>query len=211
LGITPSAAVAALGAAIEALQLAHVAVSAEWRAQLLMVVMEGYSAGRDERVTAALKQAAVQGQVSFLLAPRCHVGFLAGPLEPEGVESVLEELARSLLRSNAQSSVLDLSRLQGPLAEATARALVGYCLSARALGASVILSGAAPELLALLARFDLAAAGATVAGSFAEALRAALDRAGHTIGRPRPRWIRALLALARGSLTEREREARQRA
>src|SRR5690606_2409428 len=108
-GATPSAALGLLSAIVAGLEAGAVTVPPPLQRELCMVVVEGYSQGRDERVTRELKRAARDGQVRVRLAPRCHAAFLGGPLDPETLEEVLDGFARELLRGDARSCLLVIS------------------------------------------------------------------------------------------------------
>jgi hypothetical protein len=192
LGATPSAALSLLEAIVQSLVAAGVQVTERWRRDLSMVAVEGYSAGRDERVTRELKQAALRGQVGFLLAPRSYAGFLAGALDADDVEHVLEDWARTLLRCDAQSCLLDVSRLECAAFEQAARAVTGFCVTAQSLGVSVLLFAARGELRQTLLAVGLARSGATLVDEFDEALALALSAVGSEITHRRLRWARGL-------------------
>lgn len=138
LSATPSAALALVGALTEALAGAGVALDEGSRRELEIVVLEGYCAARDERVTAELRRVAADCQVSFLLAPRCLAFFLAGRHEADDLRPTLEAMGRRLLREDARSCLLDISGL-GALDEELARAVGHFCAGAATLGVATFL------------------------------------------------------------------------
>lgn len=187
LGATPSAAMGLASAIVASLQAGGVPVSPAFQRELGMVVVEGYSQGRDERVTRELKQAARAGQVCVRLAPGCHAAFLSGPLEPEALEEVLDGLARELLRDDARSCLLDVSRLTSE-PESAARLVINFAHMARSLGARVLVCAKPGSLVSELERLGLSDGGAELASDFESSLHAALHAAGCALTTRRRRW-----------------------
>ncbi|MFT3922649.1 MAG: hypothetical protein QM778_08960 [Myxococcales bacterium] len=192
LGATPTAALALLQALFAALSEEDSALSSELEMRCQVVVLEGYCAGRDERVTAELRASVAKHQVSLSLAPRCRYLALAGPLELDALEQVLDEAARDFLRDDALACLLDVSRLDGWPSERMARALLEFCLACRALGGSVVMVGLGAELHGELQRLGMSGDSVAVAASFAVGLAQVLDSAGHELRPSRSRWAKSL-------------------
>ena len=197
LGATPTAALA-LARAIEGALLEHgVLRSNQEREHLEIVVVEGYSAGRDELREETLRHLAADTQVWFALAPRCYVICLAGSHHPEQLDQSLDGIARALFRADARAVVLDLGRLVAD-DEDSARSLVSFVHTLRGLGADVLLCGAGTGLGAWFERLRLAQSGVERCDSFGAALTRALALCGYEL-RSRGRF---------GDLMERVRSPR---
>jgi hypothetical protein len=191
LGATPSAALHLLAALGGALSAGGAGPAEDLRAELAMVLMEGYCAGRDERVTQELRLDLSRAQASFLLAPRCRCVLLSGTLESEVLERVLEGVARELLHDDALSCLIDATRMRCAPGEHAPRALVDFLLTCRSLGVCPVLAGASPEVLRGI---EVWASGREpeLARDFPEALRLALARASQEL-RPARAGLRRLL------------------
>jgi len=194
LGATPSAAMAVLAAMVIALNEQGVELTADFQGRLQLVLFEGYSAGRDERVSADLRESVARSQVALRLAPRCRYVALSGPLDIDALESTLDERAREFLRDDALVCLLDLSRMDCPPVELCARAVLEHCLACKSVGGSVIVTGVAPELLAALRALGFSHETATLADDFASGLRMALQVAGSELRPVRVGWTKALFA-----------------
>lgn len=194
LGATPTAAFVVLRAIVSALTGAGVQLSASLRDELNMVLLEGYCAGRDERVSAELRASVARNQVSVLLAPRCRFVALAGPFEVEALEQVLDEAAREFLRDDGVSCLLDVSRLDCQPPVRSARALLEFCLACRAVGGSVVLVGLQPELARELHELGLSERVAQLAETFGQGLTQALAHAGQEVRPLRGSWAKGLFA-----------------
>jgi hypothetical protein len=192
LGATPSAAFVVLRALVTALSSAGLEPSAEFREQLNMVLIEGYCAGRDERVSSELRASVARSQVSISLAPRCRYLAPAGPLEVEALEQVLDEAARAFLRDDGVSCLLDVARLESQPTERVARALLEFCLQCRSVGGSLVLTGVSPELTVELRTLGLSNDVALVVHTLAEAMSQVLALAGHELRPLRAGWAKAL-------------------
>lgn len=194
LGATPTAALVVLRAINAALTATGVELCAEFREELNMVLLEGYCAGRDERVSADLRASVASSQVSLALAPRCRLLAPAGPLEVEALEQVLDEAAREFLRDDGVSCLLDVSRLHCHPSAHTARALLEFCLACRAVGGNLVLVGGGTELMSELRALGFSERVAVVAESFAQGLTQALAAAGQELRPLRGGWTKALFA-----------------
>jgi anti-anti-sigma regulatory factor len=197
LGATPTAALALARAIEGALLDQGVERSNQEREHLEIVVVEGYSAGRDELREEKLRRVAADTQVWFALAPRCYVICLAGSHHPEQLEQSLDAIARALFRADARALVLDLSRLLAD-DEDSARSLVSFVHTLRGLGADVLLCGADPALAVWFENLRLAQSGVERCDSFGAAQARALALCGYEL-RPRGRL---------GDLMERVRSPR---
>jgi hypothetical protein len=188
LGATPSAALGLLAALLEGLASVGHRVAPGERDQLAMVLLEGYCVGRDERVTRGLKRANTDGQVWLRLAPRCYAGFLAGAVEADAAEQVLDAWARALLQHDARSCVLDVTRVQADHPEPPARPVVSFCHTAFSLGVGVHLVRPHPELFSALVEVGLYESRATVFDSFEAALAAGMRAVGYALSGRRRGW-----------------------
>jgi hypothetical protein len=192
LSATPTALVAlseALFAALDAAGFAHDA-SFDWRLRVL--AHEGYSAGRDERLSAENAHMLSASQVLTVLAPRCVFAFLSGRHEPERLAPVLDELGRIALRQDAASCLVDLSRLELDREE-IARVVFDGLGTVASLGVVPVIHCPRPEAAAHVERFAAAAHGALFVPDFLEAVQAALEAAGHEL-KPRRRWGKDLFS-----------------
>jgi anti-anti-sigma regulatory factor len=190
LGATPSAAPALARGVVSALEAAACQLSAAQRDDLLLVALEGYAAGRDERRARELCRDGADDQVSCELAPGCFAIFLAGAPAGERLEPLLDELSRRLFRADARSLLLDLSRLSD-LDEEGARALLHFGATLGGLGTQVFLCGA-ERLDAWRERLGLPELGAHSEARFEAARDAALGAAGYELRRTRGRareWL----------------------
>jgi hypothetical protein len=194
LGATPSAALAVLRAIVAALAGAGFETAAVDREQLTMVLLEGYCAGRDERVCGDLRASVVRSQVSFALASRCRYVAVAGPLDADALEQVLDGAAREFLRDDGVGCLVDVSRLDVHPNERVARALLEFFLQCRAVGGNLVLTGAAPELVRELRALGLSDTVALVVDDLAEAMTQVLAWSGHELRPLRPSWTRLLFA-----------------
>jgi hypothetical protein len=197
LGATPAVALTLAQAIVAGLRSVDVPVERSLEDDLGVVAVEGYSAARDELVTRELRESAARHQVAVPLGPRCVGIFLAGRHEESDLAPTLDGLARDLLRADAQSCLLDLSRL-APIDEELARALGRLCAHATTLGICTVVYGADAALRAQFARWSLTGATTQFVDDYELAQTRVLTAAGLVMG-PRRRWTR-LFFPARGAL-----------
>lgn len=177
LGATPTASLALARAAIAALKSAGLALTEGCLDDLMMVAVEGFSAGRDEQRERTLRAIAGESQVLTQLAPHCFALYLAGSLLSEQLERVLEDWARQLFRADARGVLLDVSRLH-EAGEDPARALVGFASTLQGLGATLSLYEPSDRFDAWFKRLELDARGARQTRDPGVALARALAAAG---------------------------------
>ncbi len=194
LGATPTAALVVLRAMVTALEDAAIAPGPSLRDELTMVLLEGYSAGRDERMSADFRARLMRSQCSLRLAPHCCYFAPSGPLDPEALEHVFEEAAREFLREDGRACLLDLARLVAPSREDTARPVLEFCLQCRAVGGVVFLTGATAELSQELRALGLSDEVAEIVGDFAAAMTRVLAACGLELRARRGNWTKALFA-----------------
>ncbi len=140
LGATPTA-VLALQNALEAGLLAGDAqLEPRAAAQLSIVILEGYVAGRDERITRELRLAAVTGVALVPLVPNAFALILAGRFDPDDLTPRVEEMERELLRNDARALLLDVTRLVY-VSDEVPRILCGLLATARSLGVQSFVCG----------------------------------------------------------------------
>ena len=149
LGITPTAALSIAPALADALSVAEHKVTEGVRGTLQMVSMEGYVAGREERLLREGAERAAGALTWTTLAPRCLALWLAGEHEPEALRSVADDFGRELLRQDAASCLVDVTRLSEPTLE-RAREVMGVAHTARTLGVACFLVGASAAWQRLL-------------------------------------------------------------
>jgi hypothetical protein len=153
----------------------------------MIVCLEGYSAARDERVTGELRQAIATRQVAIKLGPRCIGIYLAGSHEEPELSPTLDRLARELLRDDARSCLLDVSRLD-PIDDELARALGRFCGHAATLGVCTFVFGASASLREQFVSWSVASVTAFV-DDYELAHAQALAAAGLAL-RARRNWAR---------------------
>jgi len=141
--------------------------------QIALVILEGYVAGRDERITRELRRAAVAGLALLPLAPQAFALVAAGHLDADELSPGLEEIERALLRSDARALVLDLTTLRYD-GDDVPRLFCGLLSTSRSLGVRSFVCGfevhaPAPWLAAGFGTVDL-----TRVTSFDQALALAL-------------------------------------
>ena len=196
LDATASVAVALPEAIAHALDAVGVALEPSLRHDLAIVAVEGYCAGRDERATQKLRRAGAEQQVLLRLGPGCCIIVLSGRHEQAELEPTLEGFARSLLRDDLRSCLLDVSRLVVEDDE-LARALGRFCLQAATLGVRTAVFGTSSLLRAQLATWTAADALTSCVDDYDRALRQTLTAAGLLL-RPRRRWTRLFLPARSG-------------
>ena len=176
LGATPTTGLVVAEALVHALSEQGVPVAEEGARALLSVLVEGYSAGRDEAVAASFHDRLLQSQTWLELAPGC-VGVFLGPLHDVlALQQLFGDVARYLLRAGTQACVLDLARVAEP-PEEVLREVAGFCLTAASLGVVTYACGVSEPGLSTLERFG-GPEGVTSCDSFGQAFAQALDRAG---------------------------------
>lgn len=195
LGATPGASLTLLEAVCAAVREAGVEIDAPIAAELTTVMVEGYCAGRDERVTRELRQVAAESQVAHELGPGCLAIFLAGLHAEPDLTPTLEQLARELLRRDAKSCLLDVTRLSG-IDEDVARAIGRFCVHAASLGVATFVAGAPGWLRQQLANWGIGSGATSFVDGAERAQTLALTAAGLSL-RPRRRWVRLLFPLPR--------------
>lgn len=190
LAATPGVALALVQALVAALDQTGLRLTSQAEEQLKLVSVEGYSAAREERDHAELRQRAAHGQVAFTVAPGCEVVCLVGDHAASDLVPALDELARDLLRRDAKSCLLDLSRL-AIRHEELARAVGHFCAVLATLGIALFLVGASSELRDQFERWSIARGASLFVDDRAAALPLALAAAGFEL-RPLRRWARLL-------------------
>lgn len=196
LDATASVAVSLPEAIAYALQAVGVALEPSLLHDLAIVAVEGYCAGRDERATQKLRRRAAEQQVALRLGPRCCVIALAGQHDEADLEPTLENFARTLLRNDVRSCLLDVSRLT--VEEDDVARLVGrFCLQAATLGVQTIVFGASFSLRAQLASWTAEDHLTSCVDDYDRALGQMLSAAGFLL-RPRRRWTRLFLPARSG-------------
>lgn len=196
LGATPAAALVLVHAITQALRSVGVRLLDEGAVALSIVAMEAYTQGHDERLTRELRRAAADTQVVVELARGVHGVFLAGVHDEPDLTPMLEQAARELLRDNAKSCLLDLSRLRVD-DEDLARGIGRFIASAVTLGVATFVFGATPELQSRLSEWGLRDDGPLLfVHEYERAHTLALAAAGQQI-RPIRGWLRRFAGLAR--------------
>lgn len=194
LGATPTAALTLVPALAHALGPGGASLA---DGPLTALCMEGYVAGREERIREEAVQIARDAAPLGMLAERCAGLFLGGQLTAEAIAELVDRLGSLMLRSDAAAAVVDVGRLRSPDRERAAE-VVAADGTARMLGARCVFVGLEPWLAELgpdaldrdllLREPDLASG-----------LRHALDLAGISLRAQRtlPGRLRAFLARGR--------------
>ncbi|HEY6877794.1 MAG TPA: hypothetical protein VI299_07230 [Polyangiales bacterium] len=196
LGATPGVALSLVESIGEAMSEVGIALPPERKNELLLIAFEGYCAARDERATRLLREMAAERQVATELAPGCVAIFLAGSHDEADLGPTLERFARDLLRGDARSCLLDLTRLVLPIDEDVARALGRFCAQAATLGVCSFVVGAPASLRAQFERWSVSGGPILLVDDPAQARSLALTAAGHEL-RPVRRWPRWFLPARR--------------
>lgn len=154
LGATPTVCLVLARAVVLALRSEGIELSPASIDDLMVVAVEGYSAGRDELRERSLRASAERSQVLFPLAAHCYFACLADNLLPDQLERILDDFARQLFRAEARVVLLDISRLDEP-GEDAARALVSFLRTLDGLGVELWLHESAPRFAAWFAKLEL--------------------------------------------------------
>jgi hypothetical protein len=186
LGATPTAALGIVPALFTAL--GRQPTERELTA-LQALSLEGYVAGREERLVEEAARAAMEATPIVEVAPRCIAAFFAGLHEPEALGEIVERLGSLALRTDAAAVVVDVSRLLDPTPERAAEVL-GADAAARMLGATCVFAGIGPWLEAAR-RTGVDERLIVSEPDFPSALKRALAAAGLAI-RPTSRWRKLL-------------------
>jgi len=189
LGATPGAAIAIVEAVCAALREVGAALDPALVSELSVVVVEGYCLGRDERITRELRETSAQSQVAIELGRGCIAIFLGGLHAECDLAPELERHARELLRADAKSCLLDVSRLVR-IDEELARALGRFCAIAGQLGVTTFVVGASAWLREQFAGWPLVRDAATFVDEYDRAQALALAAAGLHL--KRRRWARLI-------------------
>jgi hypothetical protein len=196
LGATPGVVLLISDGLARALREVGIALSADHAGELAVVAVEGYCQARDERVTRELRAIAASSQVACWLGPRCMGVFLAGMHDECDLTPVLERFARDLLREDARSVLIDVSRLRSD-DEEIARALGRFCGSAATLGLATFVFGATSALQAALEGWLGKSGSSVFVDDYQRAHGLAMAAAGLRINRLR-RWLGLITARPQG-------------
>lgn len=183
-GLTPTAALSLAPALGEALDEAGHDVTEAVTTTLQMVSMEGYVAGREERLLAESVDRAAGALGYVELSPGCMALLLAGLHDPQSLRLVGDDFSRQLLRRDVRACVVDIARLQEPSAERAAE-LLAVVHTAATLGVRSWVAGDRERWAHVLSDARLDAAEAQWAASFKDALPRALSAAGWHLRRER--------------------------
>lgn len=180
LGVTPTAALALVRALSAALESVGSPVGAEFTAVVAALVMEGYVAAREERLSNLSAAQAADALPTLRLAPKCLALVLSGEHEPERLRDVVDRFGRALFAADARACVVDLSGLRRPSAPLAAEAFAAD-VAARMLGVTCIFCGVSPAWLdaAKAARVPLEVL--ALEPTFEVALARALELAGYAL------------------------------
>jgi len=140
LGATPAAALGLCRGIEAALKGAEQPLAASAVDQLALVILEGYVAGRDERVTCDLRRASVEGLALLPIAPPAFALVVAGHFQADDLWPRLEEIERELLRADARALALDVRSLRYE-GDDVPRLFCGLLITSRSLGVSAFVCG----------------------------------------------------------------------
>jgi len=183
LGATPTAALAIVPALRAALEASSVALSPRVERALAAVCIEGYVAGREERIVREAADRAARTQTIVRVAPRCLALFLTGEHEAEALHAITDRLGRSLLADGAEVCVVDITGLERADPSCAAE-VFAVDVTARMLGTLAIFTGVTDEWrrAAESARVPLELL--TMEPSFEAGLKRALQRVDLEIRKP---------------------------
>lgn len=186
MGATPAASLGLCRGIELGLQIGGSTLSAAALEQLSQVILEGYVAGRDERVTADLRRAAVESLALLPLGQQAFALVVAGRFASEDLAPRLEEMERELLRTDARSLVLDVTRLVH-LADDVPRLLCGVLATSQSLGVTAFVCGLDAHAQAPWREAGLADLGVEQIAAFDEALTKVFACVDLEL-KPRRRW-----------------------
>jgi hypothetical protein len=177
LGETPSSALAALDALLAATRDAGHRPTTEFERAVRSAAMEGFTAAVDERARAQMTERAAQSLVPVIVAPRVLLLVISGCEDADAISIALARLGRAALDADAAACIVHSTFPAQPERD-VALEIAAFDSSATMIGARAIFSGTPFALAALRAQ----APNVTVAETFDEALRRALDAAEQVIG-----------------------------
>lgn len=182
LGATPTAMVGLMRSIFLAFAEEGTPLPEEQHHELVALALEGFVAGREERLVDEGATRSADAQVIVRVADKCLVLFLAGELSAEMLERTVDRFGREMLKADASAALVDFSRLRDP-GPGGAAEVFGAHATARMLGGQCVFVGASEEWLAAAkeGRVDLDMV--HLAPTFEEGLRQALGIAGWELRR----------------------------
>ena len=192
LGATPTAAIGVVRALFGAFEETGDPLPRDLEPDLTTLCVEGYVAGREERLVDTRTRESADAQAVVHVAQGCVLLFLAGDHTAEMLERIVDRFAREMLKSDARAGLVDLTRLDHPEPD-KASEVFGADAAARMLGARCIFVGVtdAWREAARVARVETSLL--TIEPTFADALRHALSLAGWELRPISKNPLRALL------------------
>ena len=172
LGESASLALAALEALLTATRTAGHPPAVDFERAVRSAAMEGFSAAVDERARAQMVLRAAQSLTPVTICPRVLLLVISGCEDPESTAAALARLGRAALDGDAAACVVFATFPTEPDRDVTLE-IAAFDSSATMIGARAIFSGT-PFVLEALRKH---APHVTIAGSFEDALRRALDAA----------------------------------
>ncbi len=182
LGATPTAALSTMCALFDAFDEAERPVPEDLHEDLRALCMEGYVAGREERLVERAAARAADGQLPVRHVEGCLVLVLAGEHSAESLEQIVDRFGRDMLKTDAGAGLVDVTRLTGPSPDRAAEVFSAH-VAARMLGATCIFSGVSDEWLAAAREGRVDVEILTLEPTFEEGLRHALRVAGWELRR----------------------------
>lgn len=176
IGATPTAAYTLFDALLEESGFSHVAGDPHGHHRLISLALEGFYAGREERLVANGHQLAREAIPLVELAPRVHALFIYGRHQPEDIAATVDVFGAQLLHKDAASAFVDATGFQAPTHE-TASEIFAADASARMLGVPCVFAINA-DLLELLANVSVDASLLHTESDATSGLRRALELAG---------------------------------
>lgn len=154
------------------------------------LIVDGYAKGREDRCRAELLASLSTSLPCLQVAPRVFLVVAAGPLDLDAAQALADRAGAALLRADARAALLDLHGLAEPRLDVIA-ALWSVASSARAIGCTLVVSGATAALRQALDEEAIPREPATLLDDPADALDAALRSAGVMLGAVPPalRWL----------------------
>lgn len=182
LGATPTAALGLVRALFASFEEVGCPVPAELYDDLVALCMEGFVAGREERLLDRTETVASEAQPIVRIADRVLLLFLCGTHPAERIEQVVDRFGRVMLQLEARAGLVDLSRLSDPTPDRAAEVFAAHS-AARMLGADCIFTGVSDAWLGAAKEGRVDTELLAIEPSFEDALRRALAIGGWELRR----------------------------
>ena len=194
LGATPTAAVSIVPTLFESFALAGAPLPSDLAHDLATLCVEGYVAGREERLVEDHEVAMAEAQCAATITQGVALLTLSGDLSAESLERTVDRFARSMLKADTKAAIVDMTRLEGAAPDRAAE-VFGADAATRMLGVCCIFTGVSDAWLDAAREGRAAIDLITIEPTFDAALTHALRLAGWELRRVSsiPSALRALL------------------